>query len=57
MKIIKISINSDDETDFSSQPLLGPTYLVDLVIVIVAVMKIVHLKALPLICPIRLRAL
>ena len=57
MKIIKISINSDDETDFSSQPLLDSTFLVDLVIVIIAVMKIVQLKALPLICPIWLRAL
>ena len=57
MKIIKISINSDDETDFSSQPLLDPTFLVDLVIVIVAVMKIVHLKTDPVICPIWLRAL
>ena len=56
MKIIKISINSD-ETDFSSQPLLDSTFLVDLVIVIIAVMKIVQLKALPVICPIWLRAL
>ena len=31
MKIIKISINSDDETDFSSQPLLDSTFLVELV--------------------------